>query len=55
MYVVVQENSYGHESGYTVEDVYGPFDKDAAHAFAEKRNAEGLYAVEFTVRPLSAA
>lgn len=49
MFVVVKISVYGHESGGTVSEVYGPFaTREEAKAFAD----EDIFGIEFEVHDL---
>jgi hypothetical protein len=54
MHIVIQQNHYGEDNGgYTVSKVFGPYSQADAEAIAERLNARDLYAMEFSVHPLT--
>jgi hypothetical protein len=53
-HVVVCENHYGREDGYSVEDIIGPFpDRNAAQQAADRLTAKNHYGMEYSVSSLS--
>jgi len=53
MFVVIEEDYYGRDSGYVVTNTYGPYPEGEARRLAEKLNANPPYAHEFSVHELS--
>lgn len=55
MYVVVQKNYVGYETGYSIDEIYGPFlTYVEAHKLAESATNKDLYGIRFDVEELEA-